>query len=54
MFIRIIIVPVREKKFDNLELVKSDIEESVFPALKQQEGWIKTVIINNKPTRHSK
>lgn len=54
MFIRIITVPVKKMTFENLDQIKSDIEESVFPALKQQEGWIRTVIISNKATSQFK
>lgn len=54
MFIEIITILAQSRAFNDLDLIRKNLIESVFPVLNNQEGWIKTDVIFNKETRHFK
>ncbi len=54
MFIQIITLRAQLNAFDELDLIRKDINESVLPALNNQEEWIKTEVMYSKETRQFK
>ena len=54
MFIQIITLTSKTRAFDELDLIRKNIIESVFPVLNSQDGWKKTDVIYNKETRQVK
>ncbi len=54
MFIQIITLTSKTRAFDELDLIRKNIIESVFPVLNSQDGWKKTDVIYNKETRQFK
>jgi hypothetical protein len=43
-----------KKAWEDLELIRKTIIEDVFPVLKTQEGWIRTMIMFNEAAKQFK
>ncbi|MFW9996729.1 MAG: hypothetical protein ACFFD4_32100 [Candidatus Odinarchaeota archaeon] len=51
LFVRMVTVPVISRTFDELTLIREEINRKVLPVMIRQDGWIKADIIYSKVTR---